>query len=105
MTALFTEIENSEILSYRDHCQYCDSDQCRTMDPFSLHIYYKNNDQGNGIDRIEGLFNVKQLATAYKTSTITLMEELRNVSTPVQHTRIVVFLRALFFSTDATTHP
>jgi len=53
MTALFTEIENSNVLMrYTDHCQYCDSDQRRTVDPFSLYIYYKNNDQGKVIDRI-----------------------------------------------------
>ena len=103
MTALFTEIENSNILSYTNHCQYCDSDQCRTVDPFSLYVYYKNNDQGNVIDRIEERFSVKQSATAYKTSATTLMEELRKFSNPAQHTRIMVFLRALIFSKDATT--
>ena len=76
MTALFTEIENSNVLRYTDHCQYCDSDQRSTVDPFSLYVHYKNNDQGKVIDRIEELFSVKQSATAYKTSATTLVEEL-----------------------------
>ena len=83
MTDLFTETETSIVLRYTDHCQYGDSDQRRTVDPFSLYVFYKNNDHETVLDRIEELFSVKQSATAYKTSPTTLVEELRIVSDPL----------------------
>ena len=96
-TALFTEIENTNALTYTDYLQNCDTDQRRTVDLFSLHIYYKANDQGCVITRIENLLSQKSSANAYKASTKTLIEELSNISNPAQHTRIMIFLRALTF--------
>ena len=102
-TALFTELENSNALMYTDYLQNCDTDQRRTVDPFSLYLYYTAHDQGCVIKRIENLFQQKISAHAYKASSKTLIEELSNFSNPAQHTRIMVFLRALIFSADETT--
>ena len=97
VTALFTELENENALNYTDFLQYSDSDQRRTVDPFSLYLYYEKNDQGNVIERINSLHKQKASATAYKASSKTLLAELRNFSNPTQHTRIMVFMRALIF--------
>ena len=40
-TTLFTELENINALSYTDFLQHSNSDQRRTVDPFSPYIYYK----------------------------------------------------------------
>ena len=101
VTALFTELENEPALNYTDFLQYSDSDQRRTVDPFSLYLYYGKNDQGNVIERIKNLHKQKTSATAYKASSQTLLAELRNFSNPTQHTRIMVFMRALIFSSDS----
>ena len=66
VTALFTELENVNALNYTDFLKYSDSNQRRTVDPFSLYIYVKKNDQGNVIERIEDLHKQKASATAYK---------------------------------------
>lgn len=102
-TALFTEIENTNALTYTDYLQNCDTDQRKTVDLFSLYLYYKANGQGCVITRIKTLFLQKSSANAYKASTKTLIEELSNFSNPAQHTRNMIFLRALIFSSDATT--
>ena len=103
VTTLLTELENTNALSYTDLLQHSDSDQRRTADPFSLYILYKKNDQGRVIERIEDLFKQNASATAYKASPKTLLAELRNFSNPTQHTRIMIFLRALIFSSATTT--
>ena len=54
-TALFTEIENTNALLYTDYLQNCNTDQRRTVDLFSLYLYYKANDQGCVLTRIENL--------------------------------------------------
>ena len=64
---------------------------------FSLYLFYKDNDQGQVIERIEDLFKEKQSSTAYKASTSPLVEELNTFSNPTQHTRMMIFLRALIF--------
>ena len=45
-TVLFTEIENTNALTYTDYMYLhnCDTDQRRTVDLFSLYLYYKAND-------------------------------------------------------------
>ena len=60
VTALFTELENENALNYTDFLQYSDSDQRRTVDPFSLYLYYEKNDQGNVIERITTCTNRKR---------------------------------------------
>ena len=97
VTALITELENENVLHYTDFLQHCDTDQRRTVDPFSLYRYYKANDQGDVLEKIETLFKENTSATAYKAATKTLLEELKNFSNPAEHTRIMVFVRALFF--------
>jgi hypothetical protein len=103
VTALFTELENTNALNYTDFLQYSDSEQRRTVDPFSIYLYFKKTDQGNVIERIENLYTQKASSTAYKASSKTLLAELKNFSNPTQHTRIMVFMRALIFSSDPTT--
>ena len=59
------------------------------------------------MERMENLFEQKSSSTAYKAQAQTLLEELTNFSTPTQHTRAVtrlmIFMRALIFSSDTTT--
>ena len=97
VSALFTKLENENVLHYTDFLQHCDTDQRRTVDPFSLYRYYKANDQGDVLEKIETLFKENTSATAYKAATKPLLEELKNFSNPAEHTRIMVFMRALFF--------
>ena len=52
VTALFTELENLNALQHTDYPQYCDTDQRRTVDPFSLYLYFTAHDQGCVIERI-----------------------------------------------------
>ena len=99
----FTEPENVNVLNYTDYLQYCNTEQRRTVDSFSLYLHFKATDQANVLERIENLHKKISSATAYKANTLTLLEELKNFSNPVQHTRMMVFLRALIFSSDATT--
>ena len=103
VTAPFTELENVNALQYTDYSQHSDTDQRRTVDFFSLYLYYKNNDQGHVMKRIENLYTQNSSSSAYKAHTHTLLEELKNFSNPTQHTRLMVFLRALIFSSDPTT--
>ena len=103
VTAPFTEIENANVLNYTDYLQHSDTDQRRTVDFFSLYLHFKANDQGNVIERMEKLHTHSASSTAYKAYTNTLLEELRNFSNPTQHTRLMIFLRALIFSSDITT--
>ena len=51
------------------------------------------------------LFQQNSSANAYKAhaKTLDLIEEISNFSNPTQHTRTMVFLRALIFSSDTTT--
>ena len=87
-TALFTEIENTNALLYTDYLQNGpgDTDQRRTVDLFSLYLYYKANDQGCTcvLTSIENLVLQKSSANAYKlkASTKTLIEELSKFSNP-----------------------
>ena len=90
-TALFTKIENANALTYTDYPENYDTDQRRTVDPFSLYLYYTANDQGCVIKRIEKTFQQKSSANAYKASSKTLIEELITFSKPAQHTRIMIF--------------
>ena len=53
VTALFTELENENALNYTDFLQCSDSDQRRTVEPFSLYLYFEKNDQGSLIERIK----------------------------------------------------
>ena len=55
------------------------------------------------MERMENLFEQKSSSTAYKAQAQTLLEELKNFSTPTQHTRLMIFMRALIFSSDTTT--
>ena len=103
VTAIFTELGNLNVLTYTDHQQHVGCDKRRTVDPFSLYLFYKDNDQSQVIERIEELFKEKQSSTAYKANTSTLIEELKTFSNPTQHTRMMIFLRALIFSRDTTT--
>ena len=103
VTALFTELENLNPLEHTDYTQHCDTDQRRTVDPFSLYLYFTAHDQGRVIERIENLFKQKSSANAYKAHAKTLIEEISNFSNPRQHTRVMIFLRALIFSSDETT--
>jgi hypothetical protein len=103
VTALFTELENLNALQHTDYHQHCDTDQRRTVDPFSLFLYYTAHDQGRVIERMQNLFQQNSSANAYKAQAKTLIEEISNFSNPTQHTRIMVFLRALIFSSDTTT--
>ena len=66
VTALFTELENLNALEHTDYIQHCDTDQRRTVDFFSLHLYFTARDQGCVIERTEKLFGQKSSAHAYK---------------------------------------
>ena len=103
VTAIFTELENANVLSYTDFAQESNTNQRRTTDQFSLYLWYKENDQGNVIRQIEDLHKEQLSSTAYKARAATLLEALKNFSDPAEHTRMMVFLRALVFSNDATT--
>ena len=105
-TALFTEIETTNALTYTDYLQHCETDQRRTVDPFPLYLYYTANDQGCVNKRIASISTENaSSANAYKASAKTLIEELSNFSNPAHHTctRIMILLRAPFFSSDETT--
>ena len=105
VTSLFTELENANALSCTDHLdlQHSDSDQRRTVDFFLLYLHYQEHDQGNVMERMESLFKQKSSSTAYKAKAQTLLAELNNFSKPTQHTRLMIFMRALIFSSDVTT--
>ena len=66
VTSLFTELENANVLNYTDYLQYCNTEQRRTVDSFSLYLHYKTTDQATVIERIESLFQKVSSATAYK---------------------------------------
>ena len=105
VTALFTELENLNALQHTDYLQHCDTDQRRTVDPFSqyLYVYFTTHDQGRVIERIENLQKQKSSASVYKAHAKTLIEENSIFANPTQHKRIMMFLRALTFSSDETT--
>ena len=105
VTALFTELENLNALEHTDYLQHCDTDQRRTVDPFSPYLYFTAHDQGRVIKRIENLFKQKSSANAYKAHAKTRIKEINNFSNPTytHHTRVMIFLRALIFSSDEIT--
>ena len=82
VTALFTELENLNALQHTDYLHHCDTDQRRTVDFFSLYLYFTARDQGCVIERIEKLFGQKSSAHAYKAHAKTLIEEFSNFSNP-----------------------
>ena len=85
VTSLFTELENANVLSYTDHLQHSDSDQRRTVEFFSIYLHYKAHDQGGVMKGMESLFEQNSTSTAFKAKAQTLLEELKNFSTPTQH--------------------
>ena len=102
-TALFTELENINVLSYTDYHQHSNSDQRRTVDHYSLYLWCKDHDQGHMIQQIEKLYTENLTATAYKARIVSILAGLHNFSNPTRHTRLMLILRALIFSADPTT--
>ena len=62
-TALFTELENINVLSYTDYNQHSNSDQRRTVDHYSLYLWCKDHDQGHMVEQV---YTENLTATAYK---------------------------------------
>ena len=103
IAAIFTELENSNVISYTVHTAFAqdsNTNQRRTTNQVSLYLWYKETDQGGVIIQIEDFHTEQLSSTAYKARAATLLEAPTNVS---EHTRIMVFLHALMFSEDATT--
>ena len=102
-TIFFTELENMNDLQYTDSAQYTDTAQRRTVDYFSLYQWCKDNDQGTVIEQTEQLHTEQLTETAYKARVTSIYTGLHNFSNPTGHTRHMLILRALTFSTDPTT--
>ena len=91
------------VLSYTDFHQFSNSGQRRTVDHYLLYLWCKDYDQGHMIQQIEQLYTENLTATAYKARMVSILAGLHDFSNPTRHTRHMLILRALFFSTDPTT--
>ena len=102
-STLFVELEAATYLAQTDPNAYSCKDKKLTTDHYTNFLWCKEHDQASAIEGLEKLHNEKLAGAAFAARVQKHMQELAHISNPSEHTKLMISLRCMHFSTDVTT--
>ena len=74
-----------------------------TTDHYTNFLWCKEHDQAGAIESLEQLHAEKLAGAAFEARVQKHMQALSHISNPSEHTKLMISLRCMHFSTDVTT--
>ena len=102
-STLFVELEAANYLAQTDPNAYSCKDKKLTIDHYTNFLWCKEHDQAGAIERLEQLHAEKLAGAAFEARVQKHMQALSHISNPSEHTKLMISLRCMHFSTDVTT--
>ena len=102
-STLFIELEAATYLAQTDPNAYSCKDKKLTIDHYTNFLWCKEHDQAGAIEGLEKLHNEKLAGAAFEARVQKHMQALSHISNPSEHTKLMISLRCMHFSTDVTT--
>ena len=100
---LFVELEAANCLAQTDPTAYSCKDKKLTIDHYTNFLWCKEHDQAGAIYGLEQLHAEKLAGAAFEARVQRHMQALSHISNPSEHTKLMISLRCMHFSTDITT--